>query len=57
MLAIRGHALVFLLKLPNLQQLLRLAADLFRDHALREAIVQGRGRAGHPANEGAALQR
>lgn len=57
MLAIRGHALVFLLKLPNLQQLLRLAADLFRDHALCEAVVQGRGRAGHPANEGAALQR
>ena len=57
MLAIRGHTLVFLLELPNLQKLLRLAADLFRDHALRQAIVQGSGRASHPANDGAALQR
>ena len=57
-LAIRGHALVFLLKLPNLQQLLRLAADLLRDHALCEAVVQGCRRTSHPAaKEGTALQR
>ena len=59
MLAVWGYALEFLLELPNLQQLLRLVADLGGDYALREAIVEGRGRAGHPANEArrATLQR